>query len=1172
MMLRTEQGRRHIPSHLIPSPLLRRFRIRRFLGSGAEGRVFLAEDRSQHNCPVSLKILDRSPRRDLPDLRLRLSAVARIDHPNVARLLDFDVAGDRRCLWIAREYVPGEDLSRFASRHPRALYPQLLESVARALVHFHDRGLVHGDLRPANILCSRSTEGPMLKLIDGGVAAPAPLLHLRRQDLRSAGAAFYSAFSGKEADRRTPPSRWNPSIPRWIDRLILRLLVPYAPDGVGTAELFLEEILRQSRTRPHGRRLDLTFSKPPILGRERELGLLREKLDRAERPGVVLLTGEAGSGKSALLREIQVYARARGIPFVASRAPAGDGLPHEPLVQIVQAVTATFGWKDPFAVAAERTRAQLILAVSRLLGRAAQRRPCVIALDDVDAVGPDTREMIQSIMKTLTAAPFPLPILFLVALRSVEEARRWSEALGAAPCTTLPLDPLKPESALALIRIALGLPPDEGMVRRLHSLTGGNPGLLLTSLELLRHRLRREGSSVGIPNLDALPVPRDAEAAATRLVSELKPHEFRAARALSVHPGYLKDAVCSDVLGEDVLWTLSTRGVLRRISLRTYEWTSTAIRRELLSKLPGERRRALHGRFARAGRRVMRADSLSSALFQAYHLARGSSPERAYRPALEAADLLCRAFRYGEAADYYELALKLLPAGRASETGAILRLLQAACRSGGLNRKGKRVSLELLRRRPSLAQAAVCAHFIRIVDGPSAAVSFIEAALRSRCRRSPGSLALLYSKLGFALAMKGRSDDASRVAASAETYLAECRDTAIRADAYLDFGGIRYLQGNLAGACDDFLRALDLSRRDRDPAREAALCDDLSLAMRGRLRLEEALRYARRALSIKLRSGLMLDSAITRLVLGAIMDDMGGSESAKAEFQKAREIFRSRGDDFRQALSAQALAWVHLTLEEHPEALEWFDRTLREAPPGDRSGLLLSAHSGRAQVYLATGLLRKAEECLRRARTFVHPGTPFECRLAWLRARVLAAASKGRRREASQLLRHAMRKLGRAQPQLYLFQFRLIALRLDAQEAPEATLPRIEELIVALESSGLRGLLCDARLLGAETNLRAGRPRRARTLLVGAGRLLETLPQPSLRVRYDLLRSGLEGTPSERLQAALEAYKRATKHELRNLSQAAALQLARGYEAREDYSTALQYYQEARTYAGHKSA
>src|SRR6185503_14086272 len=99
----------------VPAPLLRRFRILRRLGSGAEGAVFLAEDRTPGGGRLSLKILDRPAPKALPELRLRLSALARIDHPNIARILDFDVADDGRCLWIAREYVAGDDLSRFST-------------------------------------------------------------------------------------------------------------------------------------------------------------------------------------------------------------------------------------------------------------------------------------------------------------------------------------------------------------------------------------------------------------------------------------------------------------------------------------------------------------------------------------------------------------------------------------------------------------------------------------------------------------------------------------------------------------------------------------------------------------------------------------------------------------------------------------------------------------------------------------------------------------------------------------------------------------------------------------------------------------------------------------------------------------------------------------------------
>ena len=1168
----------------VPSLLLRRFRILRPLGAGAEGRVYLAEDRTQGGGRLSLKILDRLPAKNLPELRLRLSALARIDHPNIARILDFDVSGDGRCLWIAREYVAGEDLSRFSTGDRESL-PRLLEGVARALLQLHDRNLVHGDLRPANILCSRTPEGLMLKLIDGGVALPAAelaagqLLHLRRQDLRSVGASFYSALTGRTADRRVEPRRWNPAIPRWVNRLILRLLVPYSAHGVGTAEQFLEEILRQSRAPARGRRLQLTLSKPPLVGRDREMAAIRERMDLASRqkhrPSVVLVSGDPGSGKTALLREAQVYARAKGIHFIPAHAPAGDGLPYEPILQISQAVTALHGWVDSIQ-RPRQSPGQLSAALARILARAAERRPCIVAIDDAQTIAPDAAGVLRRTIEALTS--WGTPIMFLLSVRGAEGAGRWGEALASPFFLPLPLGELDPDASATIIRLSLGLPPEDALVRRLHSLTGGNPGLLLTSLELLRPRFRREGSAVGVSSLDALPVSQDAGAAAARAASSLDPAFLRAARTISAHPGFLKEAICLDVLndpkGSDLMRSLVERGVLRRVSLHTYEWASTALRHEFYGRLPRDQRAGLHARFARAGRLWMPPGTLAAHLFQAYHLARTDRPERAVLPALDSARLLASVFRYGEAADYYELALRLLRPGRSSSSIAVLKSLQTACRKGGMHRRGKPVSLELLRRKPSLAQYAEAARFVRMVDGAPAAVDFVDRGLASRCRRSPRGLALLWAQRASWLALAGRTAQALRSGARAEVYLRECRDAGTSADVLMGLGSLHFLRGDLPRASGCFLDALGLTRKARDTVREAALCDNVSLAFRSQLQTAQALRYARRALAIKLRQGLLLEAALTRMVLGALLDDSGDHEAGKAELLRARETFRARGDGFRQAWATCGIASIHLALEQHPEAVEWFDRTIDEAPKDARNGLALAAHAGKIQVFLATGDLARAQETLRAGADHLHSGVGFEARLAWIRAQTLAAFHAGRGAAARIRLRDALRRLSRSDAKSSALQVRMIGLMLDLHlDGPSAEFTgKIDALISTLEATGLRPLLCESYLLGAEAAVLQGDVRRARFLLGRADPLLQFQPQPSFRIRRELLRSRLAASHAGRVSAALEAFRQATRHELRPLIRAAALHLGRTYEAREDYSSALKYYQEAGNDAGHRSA
>jgi tetratricopeptide (TPR) repeat protein len=131
---------------------------------------------------------------------------------------------------------------------------------------------------------------------------------------------------------------------------------------------------------------------------------------------------------------------------------------------------------------------------------------------------------------------------------------------------------------------------------------------------------------------------------------------------------------------------------------------------------------------------------------------------------------------------------------------------------------------------------------------------------------------------------------------------------------------------------------------------------------------------------------------------------------------------------------------------------------------------------------------------------------------------------------------------------------------------------RIDALISTLEPTGLRPLLCETFLLGAEAAAQQADVRRARFLLTRADPLLRQQPQPSYRIRRELLRSRLAGSHAERISAALDAFRQATRHELRPLVRAAALHLGRTYEAREDYSSALKYYQEAGNDAGHRSA
>ncbi len=101
-------------------------------------------------------------------LRHEQKVLARLRHPRIVRLLDSGETGDGRP-WLALDFVDGSSLLRHCrERNPDARQRiGLLLGIAGALRHAHGRGVVHGDLKPGNVLVDRNG---LVRLIDFGCA------------------------------------------------------------------------------------------------------------------------------------------------------------------------------------------------------------------------------------------------------------------------------------------------------------------------------------------------------------------------------------------------------------------------------------------------------------------------------------------------------------------------------------------------------------------------------------------------------------------------------------------------------------------------------------------------------------------------------------------------------------------------------------------------------------------------------------------------------------------------------------------------------------------------------------------------------------------------------------------------------------------------------------------
>ena len=158
-----------------PRPMLGRYELTRELGRGAMGTVFLGRD-PRLNRTVAVKAIplaEEFEERDVVELRSRFvreaEMAARLSHPGIVTV--FDAGEDGALAYIAMEYVDGRLLSEFTASDRLLPARQVLEILARvadALDYAHAQGIVHRDVKPANLIFDPDTLDT--KIMDFGIA------------------------------------------------------------------------------------------------------------------------------------------------------------------------------------------------------------------------------------------------------------------------------------------------------------------------------------------------------------------------------------------------------------------------------------------------------------------------------------------------------------------------------------------------------------------------------------------------------------------------------------------------------------------------------------------------------------------------------------------------------------------------------------------------------------------------------------------------------------------------------------------------------------------------------------------------------------------------------------------------------------------------------------------
>ena len=245
-----------------------RYRIIGRLGKGGMGEVYRADDLKLGQ-RVALKFLpadvDRDPAR-LTQLHTEVRMARQVSHPSVCRVYDIDEVDGHT--FLSMEYVDGEDLAsllRRIGRFPEERGLEIARQICAGLAAAHERGVVHRDFKPANVMLDGSGK---VRITDFGLAglsgeairagtpaymAPEQLAGAEvtaRSDIYALGLVLYEIFTGQRAldgknlaeliRRREqsvipPPSAIVRDLDPEIERAIMRCLSPAPSDRPASA-------------------------------------------------------------------------------------------------------------------------------------------------------------------------------------------------------------------------------------------------------------------------------------------------------------------------------------------------------------------------------------------------------------------------------------------------------------------------------------------------------------------------------------------------------------------------------------------------------------------------------------------------------------------------------------------------------------------------------------------------------------------------------------------------------------------------------------------------------------------------------------------------------------------------------------------------------------------------